>query len=296
MKGGMGVDDVVLSVRDLVEFILRSGSIDNRFSGFDRAQMGARIHRQLQKNAGPDYSAEVTLKDTTTTKGITFFVQGRADGIIRNALGVTIDEIKTTAMDLALLEEEDRPVHWAQAKCYAWFVAKEEGLSSISVRLTYCQIETRETRFFTKVFRYEALEAFYLELLEEYLCWARMKEAWGKMRDQSAGDLEFPYPEYRRGQREMAVAVYNTIRRQERLFCQAPTGIGKTLSVLFPSIKALAQGFGHRVFYLTAKTITRQVAEETVALLRQKGLRIKCVTLTAKDKICFLEERSCNPE
>lgn len=292
----MGVDDVVLSVRDLVEFILRSGSIDNRFSGFDRAQMGARIHRQLQKNAGPDYSAEVTLKDTTTTKGITFFVQGRADGIIRNALGVTIDEIKTTAMDLALLEEEDRPVHWAQAKCYAWFVAKEEGLSSISVRLTYCQIETRETRFFIKVFRYEELEAFYLELLGEYLHWARMKEAWGKKRNQSAVDLEFPYPKYRRGQREMAVAVYNTIRRQERLFCQAPTGIGKTLSVLFPSMKALAQGFGHRVFYLTAKTITRQVAEETVALLRQKGLRAKGVTLTAKDKICFLEERSCNPE
>ena len=89
--------------------------------------------------------------------------------------------------------------------------------------------------------------------------------------------------------------VYQTIYHRKKLFIEAPTGVGKTISTIFPSIKAMGEGKGQRIFYLTAKTITRTVANDTLELLRKQMLRLKSVTLTAKDKICFMEETECNP-
>ena len=80
------------------------------------------------------------------------------------------------------------------------------------------------------------------------------------------------------------------------LFAQAPTGIGKTISTMFPAVKSLGEGKGSRIMYLTAKTITRTVAEDTVELLKEKGLICRNITLTAKEKICFKEKTKCNPE
>jgi DNA excision repair protein ERCC-2 len=287
---------IEISVREFVEFIMRSGHIDHRFGGYDRALIGAAIHRQIQKKSGGDYTPEVTLCDTTEYQGFTFVVRGRADGIIRNDTGVTIDEIKTTGQPLDAFDEGQPQVHWAQAMCYAWFVLKEEALDGIAVRLTYCQADTREIRMFTRTFDGEALRSFYEGLLAEYIRWAQMETQWIACRDASIEKTGFPYPNYRKGQREMAVAVYRTITMGKRLFCQAPTGIGKTLSVLFPSIKALGEGTGKKIFYLTAKTVTQSVAEEAIDQLRAAGLHIKSLSMTAKDKICFLEERRCNPE
>ncbi len=291
----MANEIVRISVRELVEFIMRSGSIDNRFGGFDRAQLGARIHRKLQKEAGPDYEKEVSLQDTTDFHHFTFCVQGRADGIIRDINGVTIDEIKTTARDLEDLDE-GKEVHWAQAMCYAFFVAKAEALEFIRVRLTYCHIETMAVLKIDREFSQPELMAFYEKLLEGYVKWAKMQREWINCRNASAQSLSFPFDTYRKGQREMAVAVYRTIQRGGRLFCEAPTGIGKTLSTLFPTIKAMGGGLAEKLFYLTAKTNTRQVAQEAMARMEKGGLRFKTVTLTAKDKICFLEERRCNPK
>ncbi|MDO4288971.1 MAG: ATP-dependent DNA helicase [Eubacterium sp.] len=287
---------IELSVRSLVEFILRSGSIDSRFGGFDRAAEGARIHRKLQKEAGEGYQPEVSLSETTDYRGFCFVVRGRADGIFTENGEVVIDEIKTTRRSLETIKEDSRPVHFAQAKCYGYFYGKQQGLDFIQVQLTYYQVDTGEILRFRKSFSVIELEKFYHELLAGYVRWAEMQRLWIIRRDESIADLDFPYASYRRGQREMAVAVYQTIKREGRLFCQAPTGIGKTLSALFPSIKALRETPLEKIFYLTAKTITRQAAQNALGLMAQKGLRCRRVTLTAKDKICFLEERRCNPE
>ena len=94
----------------------------------------------------------------------------------------------------------------------------------------------------------------------------------------------------------MMNGVYRAIEERKNIFIQAPTGTGKTLGTLFPSIKAMGQGKNGRIFYLTAKTITRSVAEETSALLYRQGLRMKFITLTAKEKVCPLDECQCQPE
>ena len=89
--------------------------------------------------------------------------------------------------------------------------------------------------------------------------------------------------------------VYRTIHRKKILFIQAPTGTGKTISALFPAIRAVGENLGDKIFYLTAKTITRTVAKDTCDLLKAKGYRGKVIVLTAKEKMCPCEEMDCNP-
>ena len=95
-------------------------------------------------------------------------------------------------------------------------------------------------------------------------------------------------------EKEDAVTCYNTIRNNGVLFAQAPTGIGKTISTIFPAIKGLANNMGERIVYLTSKTITRVVAEEAYAMLIKNGLKIKVVSITAKEKSCLNDEVKCN--
>lgn len=292
-----GVAECKLPVRQLVEFVLKGGSIDNRYGGgADRMQEGSRIHRKLQKEGGASYQAEVPLKITCERGGILFTVEGRADGVIEEKAGVTIDEIKTTGVPLEQIDEDFNRVHWAQAQCYGYFYCSDRHLEEISLRLTYYQVDTDEVKRFRRRYSCEELRRFFEGLLDDYVEWARWQQEWIFTRNRSIQSMSFPFDSYRAGQREMAAAVYRTIVAGTRLYCQAPTGIGKTLSALFPSIKAMGEQKAGKIFYLTAKTITRKAAEDSFSLLRRQGLRIKTVTLTAKDKICFQEQRACNPE
>lgn len=286
-----------ISVRNLVEFVLRSGDIDNRrTSGAEKEAMqeGSRIHRKLQRRMGTNYRAEVALKHTVEEERFKIQVEGRADGIIEEPEGVTIDEIKGIYMDLSYLTEPV-PVHLAQAMCYGYFYCSDHGLSGAVIQMTYCNIETEEIRRFQEEKTFEELEAWFQGLIHEYIKWAEYLYSHGIWRTESIRDLDFPYP-YRKGQRELVVAVYKSMARKRNLFIQAPTGIGKTLSTVYPALKAMGEGLGDKLFYLTAKTITRGVAEEAFDILREKGLYLNTVTITAKEKLCFLETPECNPD
>ena len=292
-----------VSVRNLVEFVLRSGDIDNRHSAGSQKeamQAGSRLHRKIQKSMGADYRAEVSLKYRVEEDGFELLIEGRADGIIDKKLTsgsgreVLIDEIKGVYMDINTLEEPVG-VHLAQAMCYGYFYGSEAEVSEVTLQLTYCNIDTEEIRRFQVIKTMEELKEWFGGLVHEYVKWARYLFHNGLRRDESIKTMEFPFP-YREGQRELAVSVYRTISRGRRLFIQAPTGIGKTLSTIFPSLKAIGEGYGEKLFYLTAKTITRGVAEEALEILRNRGLYFRSVTITAKEKLCFLEKPECNPD
>ena len=318
--------EVRISVRSLVEFILRSGDIDNRkaASPENAMQEGGRIHRMIQRRMGPSYQAEVSLSHAYDAGAYAIIVEGRADGIITESvrealpqtaieekpdgspetrlavtpgqeqsvqkLTVTIDEIKGTYHDLKKMKGPV-PVHLAQAKCYAYIYATQKKLSDIRVRMTYCHIETEEIRYFHEEYLYEELQAWFEELMGQYRKWADYQFAWQKRRQESLKKMEFPFP-YREGQKELAAYVYQTIYHKRKLFIEAPTGAGKTISTVFPALKAMGEGMCERLFYLTAKTITRTVADDAIALLRKQGLQLKSVILTAKDKICFMRRFS----
>ncbi len=286
-----------ISVRNLVEFVMRSGDLDNRKTAGaqkEAMQAGSRLHRKIQKTMGAGYQAEVPLKHQVQEDGFAIQVEGRADGILTEPSGVTIDEIKCMYMDVNRLEEAV-PVHMAQAACYGYMYSLEKSLPSICIQITYCNIETEEIRRFTREWNWEELSQWFAGLIHEYVKWAIYLYHNELRRTESIKELEFPYP-YRKGQRELAVSVYKSICQNRNLFIQAPTGIGKTLSCIYPSLKAMGEGKADKLFYLTAKTITRTVAEEAFQILREKGLYFKSVTITAKERLCFLEKAECNPD
>ena len=292
-----------LPVRQLVEFLLRTGSIDSRFTGFDRANEGARIHRKLQKAAGEGYTAEVFLSGEREAAGIPFTIEGRADGIFTDEAGVTvIDEIKTTAVPANDIAEDMNPCHWAQGMVYGALYGRQQGLEKLDVRLTYYQIDTDDILRFVRHFTLEELEAFLQDLLEQYAPWAQRQLAWKEQRGVSLSALDFPFPAYRPGQRALAGEVYRACtaapsKSGVRLFCQAPTGIGKTMSVLFPALRAIGTGCGEKLFYLTARNTTQSAAEDAIARLRASDpkLALRSVTLTAKEKVCLHPDAEGHP-
>lgn len=296
--GKMEAEQVIkISVRNLVEFILREGDIDNRTTGGmerDAMQQGSRIHRKLQKRMGSGYRAEVPLKQQCPCDGFILQVEGRADGIFVEEGRTVIDEIKGVLRDLEQVREP-AGIHLAQAKCYAYMYASQNTMEEIDVQMTYCNLETEEIKRFQQSYRCEELKLWFGELIHAYEKWAGFQIEWRNKRKESIRRTEFPFP-YREGQRELAAAVYRTILRQKKLFIQAPTGVGKTMATVFPAVRAIGEDLGEKIFYLTAKTITRTVAEQAFQTLRSQGLLFKTITLTAKEKICFCENTECNPD
>ena len=296
--GNHSQPQIRISVRNLVEFVMRSGDLDNRRTAGakkEAMQAGSRLHRKIQKRMGTSYRSEVMLRHQVQEDMFDILVEGRADGIITEPAGVTIDEIKCIYMDVSRLEEPD-PVHLAQALCYGWFYSTQNELETIGIQITYCNIETEEICRFKEVRSFEELKSWFEGLIHEYVKWARYLYHHGIRRQECLKELPFPYP-YREGQKELAGNVYRSIARKRNLFIQAPTGVGKTLSTIYPSLKAMGEGHGEKLFYLTAKTITRSVAEEAFSILRREGhLYFNTVTITAKEKLCVMEKPDCNPQ
>lgn len=290
--------EIRISVRGFVEFLLRSGDIDNGKSGGNEDAMaeGARIHRMLQRRMGSEYRAEVWMAEAIAFPEYSIVIEGRADGVIDDGRSgrVVVDEIKSTYRELKKIIAPE-PVHLAQAKCYAYIYAKQNGLDEIGVRMTYCNIDTEQIKYFHENFKFSTLQKWFAGLLSQYKKWADFEYQWKEKRQKSIGEITFPFP-YRKGQKQLVGYVYQTICEHKKLYLEAPTGVGKTISVLYPSLKAMGEGKADRLFYLTAKTVTGTVARDTLDLLREEGLAFKSVVITAKEKICPMEECSCNPQ
>lgn len=295
---------IKISVRALVEFILQSGDLDNRTALADKEamQMGARLHRRIQRQMGSLYTPEVSMKCQVSYEKFILQVEGRADGVMDTEEGLVIDEIKGVFKDVNTMEEPV-PVHLAQAKCYAFIYGEQNGQEKMGVQMTYCHLETEEIRRFRQEYKIEELREWFYGITDAYEKWALFQVEWKEKRNASIKQVKFPY-QYREGQKKLAAAVYRTIQRKKKLFIQAPTGVGKTMATVFPAVKAVGEGLADKLFYLTAKTITRTVAQQAFDILKhacseedEKGaLCYKVITLTAKEKICFCEKPECNPD
>ena len=295
------MDKIVIkeSVRGIIEYVLKQGSIDDRYTGSTRALEGTLAHQKLQSNnekVYSNYQKEVKLQEEFEIENVILILDGRADGIIIEDDYIYIEEIKSTMKSLILIDEDYNELHWAQAKFYAYIYSKQNELKNIKVRLSYFNLETEEVKSFDKDFTIEDLKVYVFKIINEYKKWVILKSKLLQERNESIKFLKFPFESYRKGQKELAVTCFNTIKEKAVLFAQAPTGIGKTMSTIFPAVKSLGENRGQRVVYLTAKTITRTVAEESINKLKYNGLKCKTITLTAKEKICFKEKTKCNPE
>lgn len=289
-------DTVSLSVRALVEYAYRSGSIDSGFRTSTALTEGTKAHQKIQRLYGELDQKEVYLSAEVTMGPLVFVIEGRCDGLLVQEGLLTIDEIKSTSGDAGRIAEDTYPVHWAQAKCYAYMYAKSHGLNRMGIQLTYVEVGSDVQKRFQAEASFEELEQFVLDTVRLYLPYAQMRAEHEQARDASIQALAFPFESYRDGQRKVAGAVYKSIAEGQRLFAQAPTGIGKTISTLFPAVKAMGEGLVRRIYYLTAKTTTRTAAEEACARMQAHGLQLHAVTITAKEKVCFQEEARCTKE
>ena len=287
---------VRISVRNLVEFILRNGDLVSGSGTSDKEAMlkGSRLHRKIQKQMGSHYQPEVSLKKDTEYADLILRVEGRADGIFLQDEQFCIDEIKGVYKKLELMEEPVL-VHRAQALCYAWIYLDAHDLEKIDIQMTYAHLDTEVIKRFRETLTRAELKQWYEELTDSYHKWLAYQIEWRKKRNESMENLEFPF-EYRKGQRKMVSGIYHAISKKEQIFIQAPTGVGKTMSAVFPAVRAIGQGMAETVFYLTARTITRTVAQDAFEILRDRGLLFKVITITAKEKLCFCDKPECDPE
>lgn len=290
------METIKLSVRELVEFVYKSGDISTRSMSADRALEGIKAHKLLQSQMGEDYHKEFYLKREIEFNDILFIIEGRADGIITEETQVTIDEIKSTYTDLNLIDTDYNIAHISQAKCYGYIYGLENNLELLNIQLRYYNLDSGRTKSIVQKYTMAELQKFFYDLLNSYLDWAETIISLRKERKETVSNLEFPFNEYRNGQRNFSVAVFRTVKEGKKLFAQAPTGVGKTVSVLFPAIKSLNYISNSKIYYLTAKSSTKMIAYNTIKIMSRRGLRLRTTVITAKDKICFMEETKCDPE
>ncbi len=288
--------EIAVGVRELVEFVLRRGDLRAEFTGAAAAAEAVRLHQRIQASRPPDYLPEVALARTVEGEGLRLRVGGRLDGVFTGGLFPRVEEIKTTRRPLRECLREENPLHWGQARIYAFLYAAAHGHAAVEVQLTYARTDSGATRSVRRLYDVEELAAFFDEVVGRYLRWAEALRAWAAVRDASIRELAFPFFSFRPGQQEMIGAVREALRRGGRIFIQAPTGIGKTLAVLYPAVRALAERSCEKIFYLTARTTGRLAAESALAALRGRGLRLKHLALTAREKACLQPGAACTPE
>ena len=291
------------SVRELVSFSINKGHIEKGRSSVlaDAAWEGTALHSEFQKemkkkHGDESFSREVFLKDEIANDDVILIVSGRIDGLLSENGSLCIYEVKSTGKDINEIGMDEFPEHWGQAICYGYIYLKNNTQNSVQIRLVYINRDSKEQREFSRYYELEDLEKIYIEYAIGYLDWMTQVRKWEIIRDLSIRNLSFPFSNYRMGQREMAEKSYISIRDKTRLFTQAPTGIGKTMAAMFPAVKALGEGLIDRIFYLTAKTVTAGIAVENYKKLSNAGLNLRIVVLTAKDKVCPLEKRNCDPD
>ncbi|MDB6109676.1 MAG: hypothetical protein JWR69_1426, partial [Pedosphaera sp.] len=280
-------------VRDLVEFVLRRGDLGGggEFVGSDRALAGTRGHQKLQRSRPAGYEKEMPLTYDVETEQFILRIKGRLDGVLVTAEETVLEEIKTVQ---GSWDRTANPLHWAQAKLYGFLYAQDHALEHLVLQLTYLDLDTGGVTEFRERHTFVELQNFFEATTSVYLAWIQDRHEWCRKRDESIRSLTFPFSGFRAGQRELAVAAYRVLANGGRLFLEAPTGIGKTISVLFPAVKALGEGKLERIFYLTARTVGRAIAEKAFADMRQGGLQLRTLTLTAKAKICVRDGQPCD--
>ena len=284
-------DHIEMSVRELCESALLCGDIDCHRSPSnlrERAAEGQKAHQKLQTSFGALYHSEVELHNTSKLDEVYFYVKGRADGIICHNGNYTVDEIKTVGEKQFYSGIVDR-LHTAQLYCYAYFLCRTKDLAGVNARIIYYNVDDGEIEYHEKYVTVDELRSFYHQLLSVVLWRARFLRERMRERMPSAASAPFPYSSLRDSQTEMIKECYRDIRQGNRLFCQAPTGIGKTISTLYPSVKRMGEGFADKIFYLTSKASIRREAFGAIGKMNSAGSRILGVVLSAREQMCINE-------
>ena len=287
-----------LSVHELVDFVLRSGDIDNRVFNMETMQEGSRLHSWYQKKQGPDYLPEVSLSQEFETEKYVVTLFGRADGIILNeGQSLVVEEIKSTNIEIDKFRDSQYEWHLGQAICYASMACKLYDKTLAIIKMTYISQITSKIETGFSEHTLDELSNFVIKLIIDYTNFFDAIAEHRHNRNVSVSKLGFPFETPRAGQEKMIEVVRDILETGGQVLIEAPTGIGKTMSTLFPAVKEFSTEKYAKIFYMTAKTSGQKMAYEAIRTMKRKGLVAVDITITAKEKICINEPiRACNPD
>ena len=287
-----------LSVHQLVDFLLREGDIDSRIFSRSTMSEGSEIHARYQAMQSSAYLSEYPLKTSLVVDDVEVSIEGRADGIIKNGPeDYVIDEIKSTIAPLDEFYESNKGWHLGQAKVYGYMFLKEQHFDNIGIRLTYIrQGEESDKKIYDFSFSYLELEQFVIDLISDYLEFYRLISSLKEKRNAYIKEIPFPFEKTRKGQQKLSKYCYGIALKGGKLFVEAPTGIGKTVSTLYPYVKSLPLDDDAKIFYLTAKSSGKEAAEKCMDIIDDKKGTISYLNITAKEKICLCKGKACNPD
>jgi DNA excision repair protein ERCC-2 len=291
---------ITLALRDFALPSPRCGSIEAH-SGYGRAAIeGQEIHARTQKKrvkSDPSYDPEVQVSRSFDKGGYCFRIDGRMDGIFRTD-PPKIEEIKTSfnIHDLAghLSGNPMEHPYCLQLLTYGYFHWLEHGVAPL---LSFYLVSTRsrDSRDLKLALDIPAYEKWLESRLDELVLDAGKAEKRAARRRRIAGHFAFPFQNPRAGQTELMQTVEQGMKERKPMLIQAPTGLGKTVGVLYPVLKEALER-GQKVVYVTPKNSQHSVAEDAAARFQETGAKVKSLTITAKGKICFKNEPLCNPD
>lgn len=291
---------ISIALRDFALPVPRTGSIEAH-SGYGRAAAeGREIHARVQMKrakSDPSYEAEVRVCRSFGRPGYRFQIEGRMDGIYRQD-PPKIEEIKTTFNIRELFRRlSDNPMdhpYCLQLLTYGYFSWMDHN---VVPRLFFHLVSTRsrDSLDLELALDLPAYEKWLESRLDELVMEAGKAEKRAARRRRIAADFAFPFENPRPGQIELMQEIEQGTKENRRMLIQAPTGLGKTVGVLYPVLQE-ALGRGQKVVYVTPKNSQHAVAEEAVLRFQARGAKIKSLSITAKGKICFKNEPLCGPE
>jgi DNA excision repair protein ERCC-2 len=285
-----------LAVADLLDTqLLRSLGFANR-GGYERMWLGQAIHSRYQEKTlreDPTYRSEVGVSHTFEHRGWKVTVKGRADGLRRDAGGfLVVEEIKSVRRG-AQLAPMVRQLYDRQASLYAWML-HQQGEEKIRAEVILIEIGGEQVVREQVDLNLRATTGTIFRRLNILIKAHKDQKAARGARRQAAEALAFPYPQKRGGQEGIIAAVDLALEQGEHLLIEAPTGIGKTVAALYPTLKnALAND--RRVFVLTAKNLQQNMAVEVLDLLNPLE-SFRSLRLRAKARMCANDQVLCHEE
>lgn len=279
-----------ISVSELAEFCYRRGDLNLGLQRSPSAQEGQQGQRTLQKNKPPGYAKEVTVTAEWQYPAFTCLLNGRIDGVLAGDTP-QLEEIKTTYCSRQELPDAQRVVHWAQLKLYGALYLHTDPAETLHLQLCYLKLDDDSTFTFEEMLSCDELQRFYQTCRQDYAQWLQWQYEHWQRRDAYLQAMRFPYPEFRQGQRTLSVQAYRDLRDGHRGLYQAATGLGKTLGILFPALKLLAEQRYRQIWYVTAKTSgQRSVLQALDQLGHCSDSPVRVLILSARERVCF-----CNP-
>ena len=311
--GDKPLEKIKVSVTQLADFACRQGDLMPDGVIGPTAREGMRAHKMLQNerkqsSGQPEWlRSEVSISCVSCIDDMNITLGGRVDLI--DSRTPLLTEIKTTLVPAEEIPNAQKALQWAQLYLYGYVynqhvyhqqinsdiasaLSTDPG-SPIELELVHINIRAETQSSEKRSLSTEELRDYAHTALQCYVQWIVEIQAWNQRMVSSAEKLPFPFERFRAGQHDMAAAVYRACRDKSGLMCEAPTGIGKTVSSLFPAIKSLGEAQVQQVVYLTAKAAGRLSAEQAMHKLTASGLHATMIQIRAKQPTCFCSSGRC---